>query len=283
MQQYLDLLKDVLQNGVEKEDRTSVGTYSVFGRQLRFNLEEGFPLVTTKKLNFHAIAQELLWFISGSTNINDLKDNGVRIWNAWADENGELGPVYGKQWRSFGPGLRRNIKNSLTETFPDLESFGVVEVDQLAEVIAAIRNNPDSRRHIVTAWNPVQIPEMALPPCHMMYQFYVANGKLSCQMYQRSCDLFLGVPFNIASYALLTMMIAQITNLAPGEFIHTFGDAHIYKNHLEQVNTQLAREPRPLPKMLINPNVKEIDDFKYEDFQLTGYNPHPIIRAEVAV
>lgn len=271
MKQYLDLLTDILQNGAEKEDRTGVGTTSVFGRQLRFNLQEGFPLLTTKKIFTKAIIHELLWFIRGETNITYLKENGVDIWNEWADADGNLGPVYGHQWRNW-----TGYTEGQFETEPK-------RIDQLAQVIKDLKDNPDSRRHIVTAWNPSDVPNMALPPCHLLYQFYVANGKLSCQMYQRSCDVFLGVPFNIASYALLTMMIAQVTGLVPHEFIHTFGDVHIYKNHMKQVLTQLERDPKPLPKMFINPNVKSIDAFEYSDFQLVGYNPHPAIKAEVAV
>ena len=271
MKQYLDLLTDILQNGVEKEDRTGVGTTSVFGRQLRFNLQDGFPLLTTKKIYTKAIIHELLWFIRGETNISYLKENGVKIWDEWADADGNLGPVYGHQWRNW---------TGYTEGKFEMEPK---RIDQLAQVIKDLKANPDGRRHIVTAWNPSDVPNMALPPCHLLYQFYVANGKLSCQMYQRSCDVFLGVPFNIASYALLTMMIAQVTGLVPHEFIHTFGDVHIYKNHMQQVLTQLERDPKPLPKMFINPNVKDIDDFEYSDFQLVGYAPHPAIKAEVAV
>lgn len=271
VKQYLDLLTDILQNGVEKEDRTGVGTTSVFGRQLRFNLQDGFPLLTTKKIYTKAIIHELLWFIRGETNISYLKENGVKIWDEWADADGNLGPVYGHQWRNW---------TGYTEGKFEMEPK---RIDQLAQVIKDLKANPDGRRHIVTAWNPSDVPNMALPPCHLLYQFYVANGKLSCQMYQRSCDVFLGVPFNIASYALLTMMIAQVTGLVPHEFIHTFGDVHIYKNHMQQVLTQLGRDPKPLPKMFINPNVKDIDDFEYSDFQLVGYAPHPAIKAEVAV
>jgi len=264
MKQYLDLLQHVLDNGVKKDDRTGTGTTSVFGYQMRFNLEEGFPAVTTKKLHLKSIIYELLWFLNGDTNTRYLKDNGVSIWDEWADNNGNLGPVYGHQWRSW------KSKSGKTH-------------DQISEVVESLKNNPDSRRHIVSAWNVGDIPEMALPPCHVMFQFYVANGKLSCMLYQRSADLFLGVPFNIASYALLTMMMAQVCGYMPGEFIHTFGDAHIYSNHFQQVKLQLSREPRPLPKMEINPHVKNIFSFKYKDFQLTGYDPHPLIRGEVAV
>lgn len=264
MRQYLDLLDFILCNGSSKEDRTGVGTISTFGYQMRFDLQEGFPLLTTKQVHLKSIIYELLWFLRGETNVKWLNDHGaVRIWNEWADENGDLGPVYGKQWRAW-------------ET-----SKG--EVDQITQVIEDIKSNPDSRRHIVSAWNVGQVPLMKLPPCHILFQFYVNNGKLSCQLYQRSADVFLGVPFNIASYALLTMMIAQVTHLEPGEFIHTFGDVHIYNNHLEQVKIQLQREPRPLPKMILNPDVQRIDDFQYKDFSLQDYNPHPKIKAEVAV
>jgi len=270
VQQYQELLKDCLY-GDEKEDRTGTGTYSVFGRQLRFNLQEGFPLLTTKKLNTKAIIHELIWFISGSTNVKYLQDNGVHIWDEWADENGELGPVYGKQWRDW---------TSYTEVLCQKEPE---HIDQLREAIQTIKLNPDSRRIIVTSWNPAEIHRAALPPCHCLYQFYVNDGKLSCQMYQRSCDVFLGVPFNIASYALLTMMVAQVTGLVPHEFIHTFGDVHLYKNHKSQAVEQLLRDPRPLPQMIINPEVKDIDDFVFEDFELVGYDPHPHIKAEVSV
>ncbi|GAO29150.1 thymidylate synthase [Geofilum rubicundum] len=264
MQQYLNLLQRVIDEGVHKEDRTGTGTYSVFGHQMRFNLSEGFPLVTTKKMHLKSIIHELLWFMMGSTNVKYLQDNNVRIWNEWAKEDGELGPIYGYQWRSW----------------PDYHKG---HIDQIKQVIQSIQNNPDSRRHLVSAWNVGQIDEMQLPPCHILFQFYVANGRLSCQLYQRSADLFLGVPFNIASYALLTMMMAQVTGLQPGDFVHTLGDAHIYSNHLEQVKLQLTREPRPLPTMTINPEVKSIDDFKYEDFSLTGYDPHPHIKGAIAV
>ena len=261
MKQYLDLLADIMENGVDKMDRTGVGTRSVFGRQMRFDLSKGFPLVTTKKVHLKSIIHELLWFIKGDTNIKYLQDNGVRIWNEWADENGDLGPVYGAQWRNWnGQGI-----------------------DQLGEVIERIKTKPNDRRLIVTAWNPSQIGQMKLPPCHMMFQFYVANGKLSCMLYQRSCDMFLGVPFNIASYALLTMMIAQVCGLQPGEFIHTLGDTHIYHNHFEQVREQLTHTPLPLPQMKINPNVKDINDFKFEDFELVGYESYGTIKATVAV
>mgnify|MGYP001112678270 FL=1 len=243
MKQYLDMLRYVLENGVDKMDRTGVGTRSVFGQQMRFDLSRGFPLMTTKKMHLKSIIHELLWFIKGDTNVKYLQDNGVRIWNEWADENGDLGPIYGSQWRNWnGEGI-----------------------DQLAQVVDKLKNNPNDRRMIVSAWNVSKIPEMHLPPCHMMFQFYVANGKLSCMLYQRSCDMFLGVPFNIASYALLTMMLAQVCNLEPGEFVHTLGDTHIYHNHFEQVKEQLRREPLPLPTMRLNPQVKDINDFKYED------------------
>lgn len=264
MKQYHDLLRHVLNNGVLKEDRTGTGTKSVFGYQMRFNLQDGFPLLTTKKVHLKSIIYELLWFLKGETNVKYLHDNKVSIWDEWADENGNLGPIYGHQWRSW--------------TSPD----GKV-VDQIANVIEMIRKNPDSRRLLVSAWNPGEIDKMALPPCHILFQFYVADGKLSCQLYQRSADIFLGVPFNIASYTMLTMMIAQVSGLKLGEFVHTFGDAHIYMNHMDQVNTQLSRDFRPLPVMTLNPEVKDINDFKYEDFILTGYDPHPAIKASVAV
>lgn len=264
MKQYLDLLREIRDNGVTKTDRTGVGTKSIFGHQMRFNLQDGFPLLTTKKVFLKGIIYELLWFLKGDTNIKFLTDNNVHIWDEWADENGDLGYVYGKQWRSW-------------------EATDGRVIDQISQVVDLIKNHPDSRRILVTAWNPAEIDKMALPPCHCLFQFYVADGKLSCQLYQRSADAFLGVPFNIASYALLTMMLAQVCGLEPGEFIHTTGDTHIYLNHLEQVNEQLSREPRPLPKMIINPDVKSIFDFKYEDFQLEGYNPYPAIKAPVAV
>ena len=264
MKQYLDLLRHIRANGVMKEDRTGTGTQSVFGYQMRFDLSEGFPLLTTKKVHLKSIIYELLWFIAGDTNVKYLQDHGVTIWDEWADENGDLGPVYGHQWRSWPAPEGRTI-------------------DQLSMVIDTIKRNPDSRRMLVTAWNPAEVDKMALPPCHCLFQFYVADGKLSCQLYQRSADVFLGVPFNIASYALLTMMIAQVCGLEPGEFVHTTGDTHIYRNHFEQVATQLAREPRPLPRMRINPDVKSIFDFKYEDFTLEGYDPWPAIKAPVAV
>ena len=264
MKQYLDLLREIRDNGVTKTDRTGVGTKSIFGHQMRFNLQDGFPLLTTKKVFLKGIIYELLWFLKGDTNIKFLTDHNVHIWDEWADENGDLGYVYGKQWRSW-------------------ETTDGRVIDQISQVVDLIKNHPDSRRILVTAWNPAEIDKMALPPCHCLFQFYVADGKLSCQLYQRSADTFLGVPFNIASYALLTMMLAQVCGLEPGEFIHTTGDTHIYLNHLEQVNEQLSREPRPLPKMIINPDVKSIFDFKYEDFQLEGYDPYPAIKAPVAV
>ncbi len=264
MHQYQDLLERILADGVEKHDRTGTGTLSVFGHQSRYNLAAGFPLLTTKKLSLKSIIHELLWFLKGDTNIKYLKDHGVSIWDEWADANGDLGPVYGSQWRSWPA--------------PDGRS-----IDQIANVVAMIRRNPDSRRLIVSAWNPAEVDKMALPPCHCLFQFYVANGKLSCQLYQRSADVFLGVPFNIASYALLTMMVAQVTGLKPGEFVHTLGDAHLYSNHLEQARLQLTRAPRALPTMTLNPDVTDIFAFRYEDFTLTGYDPHPHIKAEVAV
>ncbi|NMB51981.1 MAG: thymidylate synthase [Bacteroidales bacterium] len=264
MKQYLDLLDNVLKNGKEKHDRTGTGTISVFGYQMRFDLAEGFPLLTTKKLHLRSIIHELLWFISGDTNIKYLKDNGVSIWDEWADKDGNLGPVYGYQWRSWPAADGRKI-------------------DQLKEVIEEIKKNPDSRRLIVSAWNVGEIPKMALPPCHALFQFYVAGGKLSCQLYQRSCDIFIGVPFNIASYALLTLMIAQVTGLKPGEFIHTLGDAHIYLNHIEQVKLQLTREPFKLPEMKINPSVNDIFSFRFEDFVLVNYVAHPHIKGAISV
>ncbi|MDE3743735.1 thymidylate synthase [Maribacter polysaccharolyticus] len=274
MKQYHDLLKQVLQNGCQKGDRTGTGTLSVFGHQMRFDLSEGFPMVTTKKLHLKSIIHELLWFLKGDTNIAYLQENGVRIWNEWADDNGDLGPVYGHQWRNWN-------------------NEGI---DQIKEIVHSLKHNPNSRRMLVSAWNPSVLPDTsksfaenvangkaALPPCHAFFQFYVANGKLSCQLYQRSADIFLGVPFNIASYALFTLMMAQVCGYQPGEFIHTFGDAHIYNNHMEQVELQLSREPRPLPKIWINPEVKDIFDFKFEDFTLTDYDPHPHIKGTVAI
>ena len=264
MKQYLDLIKHVMENGVDKEDRTGTGTRSVFGYQLRCNLADGFPLLTTKKVHLKSIIYELLWFLRGDTNVRWLQEHGVRIWNEWADENGDLGPVYGSQWRAWPDGNGGTI-------------------DQIAQVIDQIKNTPDSRRIMVSAWNVAEVPTMKLPPCHSLFQFYVAQGKLSLQLYQRSADLFLGVPFNIASYALLLMMVAHVTGLEPGEFVHTFGDAHIYRNHFDQIKEQLSREPRPLPRMVLNPEVKSIDDYKYEDFTLEGYAPWPAIKGEVSV
>ena len=264
MNQYLDLLTHLINNGHPREDRTGTGTLSQFGYQMRFNLAEGFPVVTTKKLHLKSIIHELLWFLKGDTNVKYLQDNGVKIWDAWAGENGELGPVYGHQWRSWSA--------------PDGR-----EIDQISRLIDQIRKNPISRRLIVNAWNVGDLDKMALPPCHLLFQYYVNDGKLSCQLYQRSADVFLGVPFNIASYALLTLMIAQVTGLEPGDFVHTFGDAHIYNNHLEQVRLQLTREPYPLPQMKINPEVKSIFDFKYDDFELVNYQAHPHIKGEVSV
>lgn len=264
MKQYLDLCKRVMEEGTLKHDRTGTGTKSVFGHQMRFNLEEGFPLLTTKKLHLKSIIYELLWFLQGDTNVKYLQEHGVRIWNEWADENGELGPVYGHQWRSW----------------PDYQSG---TIDQIKMVVDQIKNNPDSRRMIVSAWNVAEVNKMALPPCHSLFQFYVADGRLSLQLYQRSADIFLGVPFNIASYALLLQMMAQVTGLKAGDFVHTLGDAHIYTNHFEQVALQLTREPRPLPTMKINPEVKDIFSFQYEDFQLEGYDPHPHIAGQVSV
>ena len=264
MQQYLDLMRHVRTNGIRKDDRTGTGTLSVFGYQMRFDLSDGFPLVTTKKLHLKSIVHELLWFLNGDTNISYLSQNGVRIWDEWADENGDLGPVYGKQWRSWSA--------------PD----GRV-IDQISEVVETLKNNPDSRRIIVSAWNPAELPEMALAPCHCLFQFYVADGKLSCQLYQRSADIFLGVPFNIASYALLTMMLAQVCGLKPGDFVHTLGDAHLYVNHLEQTDIQLSRAPRPLPKLVLNRQISNLFSFGFEDVVLLDYEPHPHIKAPVAV
>jgi thymidylate synthase len=264
MRHYLDLLADVMRNGTDRPDRTGTGTRSVFGRQIRFDLSQGFPLVTTKKLHLKSIIYELLWFLRGETNVRWLQERGVKIWDAWADENGDLGPVYGSQWRSWPDGQGGTI-------------------DQIANVVHSLRTKPDSRRHMVSAWNPAEVDEMALPPCHCLFQFYVADGKLSCQLYQRSGDVFLGVPFNIASYALLTQMMAQVTGLKVGEFVHTFGDVHLYANHFEQAEEQLRREPRPLPRLTLNPDRTDIFAFEYEDFLITGYDPHPHIKAAVAV
>lgn len=264
MKQYLDLLRYVRENGIDKGDRTGTGIHSVFGYQMRFNMEDGFPLLTTKKLHLKSIIYELLWFLQGDTNVKYLQEHGVRIWNEWADADGDLGPIYGYQWRKW-----KDYKGG--------------HIDQITEAIETIKNNPESRRIIVSAWNVADLPDMKLPPCHAFFQFYVAGGKLSLQLYQRSADIFLGVPFNIASYALLLLMVAQVTGLKPGDFVHTLGDAHIYSNHMEQVDLQLTREPRPLPVMKLNPDVKSIFDFKYEDFTLEGYDPHPHIKATVAV
>ncbi|HEX4297207.1 MAG TPA: thymidylate synthase [Devosia sp.] len=262
--QYLDLLRTVLETGVDRPDRTGTGTRSIFGRQMRFDLVDGFPLLTTKKLHLKSIIYELLWFLRGETNVRWLQEHGVKIWDEWASESGDLGPVYGSQWRSW----------------PDGEGG---TIDQIANVVDSIRSKPESRRHIVTAWNPAEVDEMALPPCHCLFQFYVAEGRLSCQLYQRSGDVFLGVPFNIASYALLTLMVAQVTGLQPGEFVHTFGDVHLYSNHVQQAREQLQRTPKPLPRMTLNPDRRSIFDFEYEDFMLTGYDPDPHIKAPVAV
>ncbi len=264
MQAYLDLMRHVLENGQDKSDRTGTGTRSVFGWQMRFNLGQGFPVLSTKKLHLKSIIHELLWFLQGSTNIGYLKENGVRIWDEWADENGDLGPVYGHQWRHW----------------PARDGG---EIDQIVQLVQSLKHNPDSRRHLVTAWNPTDVDRMALPPCHCLFQFYVANGRLSCQLYQRSADIFLGVPFNIASYALLTLMLAQVCGYAPGDFVHTLGDAHLYSNHFEQARLQLSRAPRPLPRMWINPEVTDLFAFRFEDFRLEGYDPHPHIAAPVAV
>lgn len=268
MQQYHDLLSKILEDGIDRGDRTGTGTRSIFGHQMRFDLSEGFPLVTTKKLHLRSIIHELLWFVAGDTNIAYLKEHGVKIWDDWADENGDLGPVYGYQWRSWPAPSRDGSGQS---------------IDQISNVLEMIRKSPESRRLIVSAWNPALVDEMALPPCHALFQFYVADGKLSCQLYQRSADVFLGVPFNIASYALLTVMIAQVTGLKPGDFVHTLGDAHLYSNHFDQAREQLTRTPRALPEMKINPAVTDLFAFKYEDFELTGYDPHPHIAAPIAV
>jgi len=264
LRQYLDLLARIRKEGLRKEDRTGTGALSIFGAQMRFDLSDGFPLVTTKKLHVKSIIHELLWFLQGSTNVRYLQEHGVRIWDEWADADGELGPVYGRQWRSW-------------------PTAGGETIDQIAAVVEAIKRDPNSRRHIVSAWNVGEIPKMALPPCHCLFQFYVGDGRLSCQLYQRSADVFLGVPFNIASYALLTEMVAQVTGLKPGAFVHTFGDVHLYLNHLEQADEQLSRSPRALPRLEINPEIASLFDFAYEDFKLVGYDPHPAIRAEVAV
>lgn len=264
MRVYLDLLETLLERGVEKSDRTGTGTRALFGYQMRFDLRESFPLLTTKKVHLKSVVHELLWFLSGSTNIGYLNEHGVRIWDEWADEDGELGPVYGSQWRSW-------------------PAPGGGSIDQIANVIESIRANPDSRRHVVSAWNPAEVDRMALPPCHTLFQFWVADGELSCQLYQRSADVFLGVPFNIASYALLTAMVAQVCDLRPGEFVHTFGDVHLYSNHVEQARTQLAREPRPLPTLRLDPEVRSIDGFRFEHVVVEGYDPHPAIRAPIAV
>ena len=264
MRQYLDLLQDVLDEGMRKDDRTGTGTLSVFGRQMRFDLADGFPLVTTKKVHFHSVAGELLWFVRGDSNVRWLQERGITIWDEWADEDGDLGPVYGRQWRAWPTPDGRHV-------------------DQLAAVIEQIRHDPDSRRHVVSAWNVSDLPAMALAPCHALFQFYVADGRLSCQLYQRSADLFLGVPFNIASYALLTHMVAQVTDLVPGDFVHSLGDAHLYVNHVEQAREQLTREPRPLPRLELDPSCREIDDFDLESISVVGYDPHPPIKAPIAV
>jgi len=274
MQQYLEFMRFVREEGTRKGDRTGTGTLSVFGHQMRFDLSKGFPVLTTKKLHLRSIIHELLWFLSGDTNIAYLRNNKVRIWDEWADENGDLGPVYGSQWRSW-PVCEGPVCEG-----PDKSAHGI---DQISQVVDSLKTNPNSRRHIVSAWNPALVDEMALPPCHCLFQFYVANDKLSCQLYQRSADIFLGVPFNIASYALLTHMMAQICGYEAGEFIHTFGDAHLYLNHLEQADLQLARQPKTLPRMKINPDIKDIFAFKFDDFELAGYNPHPHIKAKVSV
>ncbi|MEO0548216.1 MAG: thymidylate synthase [Pseudomonadota bacterium] len=270
MRAYLDLLQTVLEMGVDRGDRTGTGTRSIFGHQMRFDLRDGFPLVTTKRVHLKSIVHELLWFLKGDSNIGYLKENGVSIWDEWADENGDLGPVYGVQWRSWPTG----------EVEPDGTP---ATLDQITQLVEALRTNPNSRRHIVTAWNPAEVDEMALPPCHCLFQFYVAEGRLSCQLYQRSADIFLGVPFNIASYALLTMMMAQVTGLKAGDFIHTFGDAHLYHNHFDQASEQLSRDPRPLPRMDLNPGVTDLFAFQYDDFSLMNYDPHPAIKAPIAV
>jgi thymidylate synthase len=290
MKQYLDLLSRILSEGTRKEDRTGTGTISIFGHQTRFDLSQGFPLLTTKRLPLKAIVHELLWFLKGDTNVKYLQDHGVSIWNEWADEKGNLGPVYGHQWRSWPGRLETGYPSPLPAGAINLGSYNGdpfyafnKPIDQIANVVDAIRKNPDSRRLIVSAWNPADVDRMALPPCHCLFQFYVSNGALSCQLYQRSCDVFLGGPFNWASYALLTLMIAQVTELRPGEFIHSIGDAHLYLNHLEQARLQLTREPRPLPTIKLNPSVTDIFAFRYEDITLEGYEPHPHISAPVAV
>lgn len=281
MRQFLDLMQHILDKGTKKSDRTGTGTTSVFGYQMRFDLSKGFPLVTTKKCYMKAIIHELLWFLAGDTNTKYLKDHNVTIWDEWADENGDLGPVYGKQWRSWTAHEFVPAHQEGTEWIP--AGYREITIDQISIAVEQLKKNPDSRRIIVSAWNVAQLDKMALAPCHCFFQFYVANGKLSCHLYQRSADTFLGVPFNIASYALFTMMMAQVCDLEPGDFVHTFGDVHLYSNHMEQVALQLSREPRALPKMHINPDVKDIFSFKFEDFTLTGYDPHPAIKAPVAV
>lgn len=292
MKQYLNLLNDIMKNGVDRSDRTGTGTRSVFGRQMRFDLSKSFPLLTTKKVFFKGVAYELLWFIKGDTNIKYLLDHGVHIWDEWADKNGDLGPVYGSQWRNFGADGLRYSHVQVTEFSPDGKPFKATEnkgqvwgsqgIDQLGNVIQSIKKNPDSRRHLVVAWNPIELPLMALPPCHCLFQFYVANGKLSCQLYQRSCDVFLGLPFNIASYSLLTHMIAKVCDLNVGEFVWTGGDIHIYHNHFNQVKTQLERKPRRLPTLVINKKNK-IEEYDYDDFRIDNYNPYPVIKAPIAV
>lgn len=280
MEQYLDLLGHILKNGTEKNDRTGTGTISVFGYQMRFDLNEGFPLLTTKKLHTKSIIHELLWFLRGDTNVKYLQENDVHIWDEWANEKGELGPVYGKQWRSWTNFAEGSVDDQNISADPHYKNY---PIDQITNLIEMIKKNPDSRRLIVSAWNPAEVDQMALPPCHCLFQFYVVGGKLSCQLYQRSADVFLGVPFNIASYALLTMMVTQVCGLVPGEFIHTFGDVHLYKNHIPQAILQRDRSPRPLPKMMINPNIKDIFSFRYEDFELLNYDPLPHIKAKVSV
>lgn len=280
MKPYIDLVKDIMKNGVDKTDRTGTGTRSVFGRQIRFNLKDGFPLLTEKKTHWKSIVHELIWFLKGETNIKYLKENGVKIWDEWADENGDLGPVYGAQWRSWPT---PKPSDTINQDIPWDRLYHLTELDQIENVINSIKNNPDSRRHIVTAWNPAEVDNMALPPCHAFFQFYVANGKLSCQLYQRSADVFLGVPFNIASYALLTHLIAHVTELEVGDFVHTFGDAHLYSNHFDQALEMVSRTSFPLPKLALNAMVKDIDSFTYEDIAITDYESHPAIKAPVAV